>query len=148
MKVYESKAEFVTLKRQKSDLYKAKISNSQDSAKYARQFYHEDLTIYESVFIMCLNQRHNVIGYAKISQGGICSTIIDVRLICKYAIDTQSSAIIVVHNHPSGNLNPSNADKEITVKIKNALSFFDISLLDHVIITEDSYYSFSDDNKL
>ncbi len=148
MKKYESKADYVTLKRQHSDFNKAKISSSKDSSEYAKQFYHDDLSIYESVFIMCLNRHNNVIGYAKISQGGICSSIIDVRLVCKYAIDTQCSSIILVHNHPSGNTLPSNADKEITIKTKNALNFFDVRLLDHIILTEDSYYSFSDDNEL
>ena len=70
---------------------------------------------------------------------------IDIKLVSKYAIESLCSGVIVAHNHPSGNTNPSNEDILITNKIKQALNIFDIQLMDHIILTEDSYYSFADE---
>jgi len=80
----------------------------------------------------------------KLSQGGISGTVTDVRIIMKKAVEFLASAIIVCHNHPSGNLNPSDADSKITGKIKEAGSIMDIQLLDHIIISGKDYYSFAD----
>jgi len=80
-----------------------------------------------------------------VSQGGISGTIIDVRIIMKMALDKLASSIILCHNHPSGNLIPSEADKEITKKIKEAGKFMDIPVLDHLIIGNDAYFSFADE---
>jgi DNA repair protein RadC len=101
--------------------------------------------IYESVFIIMLNKRNNTCGYAKISQGGISGTVVDIRLILKYAIESLASGIILVHNHPSGNMIASPQDIQIAKKLKKAAMYMDISLLDSIIISEDSHYSLADE---
>lgn len=99
---------------------------------------------YEEFWLIYLNRSNRVISRLKISQGGISGTITDVRLIMKKALELLASSIIICHNHPSGNKEPSEADKRITAKIKEASGYFDISLLDHLIITDNGYYSFAD----
>ena len=84
----------------------------------------------------------------KLSQGGISGTVIDVRLILKKAVECLASGIILCHNHPSGNLNPSEADTKITKKIREAGTYLDVQLLDHLIISEKDYYSFADNGLL
>lgn len=136
------------LSAKKKDFKRAKIKNSKDAADYARQFYFDDLMIYESVFILMTNRRNNTCGYAKISQGGISGTVVDIRLILKYAIERLASGIILVHNHPSGNMLPSPQDIQITKKLKEAARWMDISLLDSIIISEDGHYSLADEGLL
>lgn len=128
----------------RKDFNRAKITKSKDAADYARQFYFDDLRIYESVFIIMMNRRNNTCGYAKISQGGISGTVVDIRLILKYAIESLASGIILVHNHPSGNMKASPEDIQISKKLKEAARYMDISLLDSIIISEDAHYSFAD----
>jgi len=99
---------------------------------------------YEEFWLLYLNRSNRVISRLKISQGGISGTITDVRLIMKKALEVLASSIIICHNHPSGNREPSDADKRITQKIKEAAQYFDISLLDHLIVTDNGYYSFAD----
>lgn len=124
---------------------KIRIKTSLDSADYARNFYHDDIEIYESFFIILLNKAINTIGWAKISQGGISATLVDTALVAKYAIESLAKYVVLVHNHPSGNTSPSSHDNILTKKIKEGLKLFDICLLDHVIITKDSHYSYSDE---
>lgn len=129
----------------RKDFNRAKITKSKDAADYARQFYFDDLMIYESVFIIMTNRRNNTCGYAKISQGGIAGTVVDIKLILKYAIENLASGIIFFHNHPSGNLMPSDQDRMLSVKIKEAAKLMDVTLLDSIILTEDGHYSFADE---
>ncbi len=98
----------------------------------------------EQFWILMLNRANMVIDKRMISSGGTSGTVIDTKIILKYAIDRLSSGIIVCHNHPSGNLNPSEADKNITNKISQAAKMMDISFLDHIIIAEKAYFSFAD----
>lgn len=144
----KKKAVEYTLKATKQDFSIAKITNSMDAQTYARQFYHDDLLIYESAFIMLLNKANNVMGFAKISQGGVCGTIVDARIVCKYAIESLAAAVILVHNHPSGSTRPSLPDDNLTKSVKEALKLFNIQLLDHVIISENSYYSYGDEGRI
>lgn len=85
---------------------------------------------------------------SQISKGGLTATIVDIRLVFKRALELAAVAIIVCHNHPSGKLTPSNADKQLTQKIKEAGDTLDIKLLDHLIITEKAYFSFADESLL
>jgi DNA repair protein RadC len=124
------------------------LDSSSKVSNYIRQFFGDDLLIFESVFILLLNQSNTTIGYAKISQGGICSSIVDIKIVCKYVVDSLAQGVIICHNHPSGNLCPSSSDIKITDKLKEALSNFDTKLIDHVILTEHSYYSFAENGKL
>jgi len=100
--------------------------------------------IHEEFWVLFLNRSNRVIDRMKMSQGGVSGTVTDVRIIMKKAVEYLSSGIIVCHNHPSGNLNPSESDSRITKKIKEAGNLLDIQLLDHIIISEKDYYSFAD----
>jgi DNA repair protein RadC len=103
---------------------------------------------HEEFWILFLNRSNKVINRMKLSQGGISGTVTDVRMVMKKAIEYLASGIIVCHNHPSGNLNPSESDTRITQKIKEAGNIMDIQLLDHLIISEKDYYSFADNGLL
>jgi len=103
---------------------------------------------HEEFWILLLNRSNKIIDKRKISQGGIAGTVTDIRMILKFAIDVLASSIIVCHNHPSGNLQPSEADIQITRKIKDAATVMDIALLDHVIVAGKKYFSFADENLL
>lgn len=103
---------------------------------------------HEEFWILFLNRSNKVINRIRISQGGVSGTVTDVRMIMKKAIELLSSGIIVCHNHPSGNLNPSESDTKITQKIKEAGNLMDIQLLDHLIVTDKAYYSFADNGML
>ena len=129
----KKKAVEYSITAKKQDFEVVKVYSSIDSANFARKFYHEDILIYESAFIILMNKACNITGYAKISQGGICGTPVDKRLIAKYAIETLSAGVIFVHNHPSGNKNPSNEDIKMTNSLKNILKLFDIKLLDDTV---------------
>ena len=148
MKTYTTNINKLKLVREDSEIKKVKISSSLDSQEFARKFYHDDITIYESFFLILLNNANNTTGYVKISQGGITGTIVDVRILAKYAIEALCTSVILVHNHPSGTLKPSQSDKTITIKVQDALGLFDIKVLDHIILTEHLYFSFADENLL
>jgi DNA repair protein RadC len=122
-----------------------KITNSKIAADFARQFYSDDIELYESMFIIMMSNSNQTIAWAKISQGGVAATVCDPKIVAKYAIDSLCSAVILVHNHPSGNLTPSQADKDITAMVKNGLAMFDIKLFDHIIISSAYHYSFADE---
>jgi len=136
------------LRKNETGFSRVKITSSDIAAEYIRQFYSDDIGIFESFFLLLLDQSGTTIGYAKISQGGIAGTVVDPRIVAKYAIESLSPSVILCHNHPSGTLRPSDADITITNKIKNGLSLFDIAVLDHIILTEESFYSFADNGLL
>lgn len=146
MKKYSTNIPELSLKKTKSDVPKVKITSSNDAADYTRQFYSDDLEIYESMFLIILNRANITIAWVKISQGGISGTIADLSIIAKYAISALASGIILVHNHPSGNKNASQADINLTRKLKEGLKLFDINLLDHIILTSESYTSMADES--
>lgn len=85
------------------DFNQIKISCPEDAAAYARQFYYDDIEIFESAFIILLNSARNTIGFAKIAQGGICGAVVDKMIICKYAVDSLATSVILVHNPHQGN---------------------------------------------
>ncbi len=144
-----AKATEFTLKATTNEVPIVKIRCSADAERFARQFYHEDIAVYESAFIVLLNQAQNTIGWAKIAQGGISATIVDVRLVAKYAIDALASGVIFVHNHPSGQLMPSMQDIRLTQKMKEGLALLDIKLVDSMIIVPQSgVYSFLDEGRI
>ena len=141
----KKKAVEYSITAKKQDFEIIKVRSSEDAFNFAKEFYHEDILIYESAFIILLNQANNVTGYAKISQGGISQTLVDKRIIAKYAIDAFASAVIFVHNHPSGNMKPSQEDIKLSDEIKKGLALFGIKLLDSIIISYDKYYSMLDE---
>ncbi len=103
---------------------------------------------HEEFWILLLNIRSQIIKQEFISKGGISGTVVDIRLICKSVIENSASSVIIAHNHPSGGLVASAADKDITQKLKNALLQFDVKLTDHLIIGNGDFYSFADDGIL
>lgn len=103
---------------------------------------------HEEFWVLFLNRSNKIIDKLKISQGGISGTIIDVRIILKAALERLASSVILCHNHPSGNLQPSQADRSITDKLKEASKLLDIALLDHIIVTDTNHFSFLDEGLL
>ncbi len=99
---------------------------------------------HEEFWILYLNNSNKVLQKQQLSKGGITGTLVDVRLVLKQALEVGAVALILCHNHPSGTLQPSQADNSITEKLKNAASSLDIKVLDHLIITEQAYFSFAD----
>lgn len=100
---------------------------------------------HEEFWIVLLNRSNKIIDKHRVSQGGMSGTVTDIRIIMKLALDGLASGIIAIHNHPSGNKFPSDADKSITDKLKTASATFDIQLLDHVIVTSGQCFSFTDE---
>lgn len=100
---------------------------------------------HEEFWVLFLDNSNKVISKSQLSKGGISGTIVDVRLVFKKALETGATGLILCHNHPSGALKPSDADKQITKKLKTAGDSLDVKVLDHLIITETKYYSFVDE---
>ena len=149
MTLYKSNVDRIKLVKQKSNTIKrAQIKSSKDAYQYCKWFYDDDIEIFESFWIVLLNRANNTIGYALIGQGGTSSCVVDVKLIAKKAIDCLACGVVVCHNHPSGNINPSEADIKLTRSIKDGLRFLDIQLVDHIILSDTEYYSFSDNGTL
>lgn len=129
--------------------YDDKIITSKGAEKILREIIEKDtIEVQESFWIFYLNRANKIIGYSEISKGGIGGTVVDIKLIAFQAINLLSSSIIMIHNHPSGQIEPSNQDKQITQKIKTALNTLEIDVLDHIIISIDNYYSFLDNGIL
>jgi DNA repair protein RadC len=124
-------------------LEKEKIGNSCDVFEI---FYSilEDCK-YENFWILLLNRANKIISKAQISDGGVSGTVADPKKIFKISLEQNASSIILCHNHPSGNIKPSDADLKLTKKIRNAGEFLDIHVLDHIIIGEEKYFSFADE---
>jgi len=121
------------------------VSSSRDAYYLFLEFWDPDTIEHTEEFkIMLLNCAHRVLGIASLSKGGISGSVIDVRIILQYALKANASAIIMAHNHPSGNLNPSQADISISKKVKEAARLLDIILLDHLVITLEAFYSMLD----
>lgn len=103
---------------------------------------------HEEFWMLMLNRSNHVIGKYQVSKGGVAGTIVDAKIIFQKAIEKLASGIILFHNHPSGNLRPSQADIEVTKKLKKAGQVLDISVLDHLILADTGFYSFADEGKL
>lgn len=148
MKSYKSSLPQITLKFKTGEVVKAQIKNSNDAAKLFRSVWDDTLEINESVICLFLNRNNVTIGWFKVSQGGISSSIVDNRLILATALKCLASGIILCHNHPSGNTSPSDSDIMVTKKLKEAAELFDIHLLDHIILTDLSHYSLADNGEI
>lgn len=122
------------------------VDSSKDVYTYISP-YLQDLD-HEELWMIFLNRANHILGAEKMSAGGMSGTIMDVRLLFRKALDMRSHAIIVAHNHPSGSLDPSTYDKVMTEKIRHAGKIVDINLLDHVIVSGRSYFSFADNGLL
>ncbi len=125
---------------------KESITNSRDIAAFLKaqlQFKNHEIFM-----VVYLNKANKLLCHETISKGGITGTIADPRIILKHALENNATSIILAHNHPSGNLNPSKQDKEITSKIKAAAALIDIAVIDHLIISNEGYFSFADEGIL
>lgn len=127
-------------------LKKEKISSSKDAYNIFQPII-GDLMI-EEFWVIYLSRSNKILSKEKISQGGITGTMVDNRLIFKHAIELNAVSLIISHNHPSGNIQPSNSDIQITHEIKKAGNLLNITLMDHLIVTQTSFFSFADENLL
>jgi DNA repair protein RadC len=123
-----------------------KITGSNDVARYLRPIIGD--IPHEEFWVLFLNRQNKIIDKQRLSQGGMTSTVIDVRLVIKMALEKHAISLIFAHNHPSGNLDASDADRKITRQLKEAAAIMDIPLLDHLIITQGSFFSFADEGLL
>ncbi|WP_315821143.1 JAB domain-containing protein [Paraflavitalea speifideaquila] len=122
------------------------IGNSRDVANYLRTLLRDRTA--EVFAVIYLSQSNKITRFSIVSEGGITGTIVDPRLIIKKALEENAVHLILCHNHPSGSLQPSLADRALTQKIKQAALLFDIKVLDHIIVGEEGYYSFADEGTL
>jgi DNA repair protein RadC len=127
-------------------LQRTKVSSSREIANYLRTILKDKSN--EVFAVLFLNQANKIKSFKIMSKGGITGTVADPRVILKQALDEGATSLVLSHNHPSGNLNPSRADQELTQKIKQAASYFDIKILDHIIVSDEGHYSFSDEGLL
>ena len=127
-------------------LVKPVITTSTEVASYLQTLLKDRR--HEVFGVVFLNRANKINHFEIISEGGITGTIADPRIILKKALEEDAVSIILCHNHPSGSLKPSKADVDLTTKIKEAAKYFDIKVLDHVIIADDGYYSFADEGLL
>ncbi len=149
MKTFKSKLREVTaVYKSHQSIENIKVSSSQDANDFIRKVYPVAINIREAMLVLYLNNSNRTVGYSIASIGGITGTLVDIRLVLRDALLTQSTSIILVHNHPSGTPNPSQSDLSLTDKVKKAAEVMDIKLLDHLILTEDGYYSFVEHAKL
>ncbi len=125
---------------------KTQVSNSKIIYDYILPYFH-DLS-HEEFYVVLLSRSNHILKAIQISKGGVSGTFVDAKIIFKYALEELASGIILCHNHPSGNLNPSKADIDLTSKIKKAAESLDIAILDHIIVTDTTYYSFADEGIL
>jgi DNA repair protein RadC len=134
-------------RRRESDvIIKDKISGSKDVFElFTTNFSNTD---YEEFWILMLNRANRIINKINISEGGLSGTVVDPKKVFRYALENKASSIVLCHNHPSGNIQPSEADVKLTKKIKDAGTALDINVVDHIIIGNESYYSFSDEGIL
>ena len=125
------------------------ISSSSEAHNIFLQVWEEGkIDFVEQFKVLLLNRANKVIGVVNVSTGGVTGTVADPKLIFTAVLKANSCALIVSHNHPSGNLKPSRADEQLTQKIKQAGEFLDIKLLDHLIISSEGFYSFADEGLL
>lgn len=134
-------------RRQLSDLReRPRISASRDAfnvvAPLLTDLHHEEF------WVLLLNKANEVFARERLSTGGMAGTVVDLKMLFKAALDVRAAAVIAVHNHPSGNLQPSQADMELTRRLKKAGEVLDLPLLDHLIVSERGYYSFADEGEI
>jgi len=125
------------------------LNSSSKVSNLLRHIWDEDqLEVRESFYVLCFSSGLDLVGYQKISEGGLDAVIVDLRLLFSIALLSRASSIVVAHNHPSGTLKPSEADKILTKRIVQAGELLSLNLNDHIILTKSSYYSFRDEGLL
>lgn len=122
-----------------------KLENPDVAVNIFRQLFADNMQLTEAVAVLLLSKANKLLGTKIISTGGIDSTVIDQRIIFQLALKTNATGIILGHNHPSGNINPSEQDKSITKKVKNGCDILGFNLIDHLIITDEDSFSFANE---
>ena len=147
---YKAQIPQVYLARESTNFPKWKITNSKDIFRYIQDntIYDKTMTTQEEAWVLYLNNANNLIGLTQVSIGGITGTVVDIKKIFATGILLLASQAIIIHNHPSGRTEPSESDKTLCKRIKEAGAIMDIQLLDFIIVTEDSYKSFADNGEL
>jgi DNA repair protein RadC len=138
----------ITISYKPTDCRKPLIASSIDAYRELKDFFPEELIhLQEQFVVMYLNRANRIIGIFRLSIGGITGTVADPRLILGTALKVAATSIILAHNHPSGNMQPSKADEQLTRKVKEASLFMDIQLSDHIILSPSNgvYFSFADE---
>jgi DNA repair protein RadC len=125
-----------------------KITSSKDAYDIALNIWPASIEHRECFVILLLNRANKVLGYSVISTGGLSGTVADPKVIFQVALKANASSLLLMHNHPSGNLQPSDADLKLTRKLKSAGDLLDLPVIDHLIVTDDRYYSFADEGSL
>lgn len=133
-------------RKETEGLKREKITSSKEAFEVMKSVF-MDLP-YEEFWLLLLNRSNNLIKKEFISRGGVAGTVVDAKIIFKMAVENLASSVMLFHNHPSGNLKPSDADIKITKNIKEAGRVMDINLLDHIIIADERYFSFNDEGMI
>ena len=134
----------VTYRKKSNSFDLIKVTQSSEIEELLRNVWSNQIEYKEEMILFCLNRQNEVLGYSKVSSGGSSGTVIDNKIILQIALNTHSSGIIVAHNHTSGNLKPSQSDIEVTRRLRSACELIDIKLLDHIILSKESYLSMTD----
>lgn len=124
------------------------VINSKDALKCFRHIWSERISYVEESYILLLNRANKVLGWVKLSSGGTTATVVDQKMIFQTALKTNACSVILAHNHPSGNLKPSETDIKLTREISATGRILGIPLIDHLILTDESYYSFADEGMM
>jgi DNA repair protein RadC len=134
------------IRRKAAEHFRTKIQGSKDIASYlqARLEYRKQ----EVFAVVYLNRGNRILSLETISEGGLTGTVADPRIILKKALEQDATSLVLCHNHPSGNLTPSKADEQLTQKIKQAAALMDIAVLDHIIVSQEGYFSFADEGMI
>ncbi len=139
----------IKLSYSKNGVENIKITDSNSAYKVLLDNWDMDtIELQEEFKVLLLNRANDVLGIYPLSKGGVSGTVVDVKLLLASAIKANASGIIIAHNHPSGNLKPSEQDTRLTRKIKEGAKLLDLNLLDHLIVTKKSFYSFTDNSVL
>ena len=144
MEIAEIKVSYST-----NQVDKIKLVNCRETFEFILSKWDLDIIEFqEECKVILVNRANYVLGIYNLSKGGISGTVVDVRIILSVALKCNASGIILAHNHPSGNMKPSEADRKITKKLKESCDLIDITLIDHFIISKNSFFSFSQDGIL
>jgi DNA repair protein RadC len=125
-----------------------KITQSVDGFRYAQSMFAHSMEHHEEFYILLLSRSNRILGYYRVSSGGLYGTFVDAKIVWQAVITANACSVVLMHNHPSGNLSPSQADIDLTKKMKEGGKLLDISVLDHIIVTTDGFYSFADEGMM
>jgi proteasome lid subunit RPN8/RPN11 len=140
----EFKVREIEISFNKEAYFFGQVTSSQDIYQFLKERILKGIEIQEHFIAIYLNQANKIIGYYHHSTGTINATMVDTEIVAAVALKTLAKSVIISHNHPSGNLQPSDADRQLTRRIKEALKLFDVHLIDHIIVTKNGYYSFAE----